>query len=212
MSVKYFTIPSGPFEVNTYLVYDNENRERAGFIIDPGGQETKIDNLIKENDINLQFILNTHCHIDHVAMVNYFKKKYNIPFYANENEQSIIDNLKEQADYLGFDFSGEAISIDKKLDENEEINVGDITVRTIFTPGHSPGSTSFLVNNQILFSGDTLFKQTIGRTDLFGGDSDKIISSIKNKLFKLNDDITVFPGHGRETTIGSEKKNNPYLI
>ena len=212
MSVKYFTIPSGPFEVNTYLVYDNENRERAGFIIDPGGQETKIDNLIKENDINLHFILNTHCHIDHVAMVNYFKKKYNIPFYANENEQSIIDNLKEQADYLGFDFSGEAISIDKKLDENEEINVGDITVRTIFTPGHSPGSTSFLVNNQILFSGDTLFKQTIGRTDLFGGDSDKIISSIKNKLFKLNDDITVFPGHGRETTIGSEKKNNPYLI
>ncbi|MCL5673698.1 MAG: MBL fold metallo-hydrolase [Deltaproteobacteria bacterium] len=209
--MKYFTIPSGPFEVNTYLIYDDENNERLGFIIDPGGQENKIDKLIKENNINLQFILNTHCHIDHVAMVNYFKKKYGIPLYANEDEQPIVDNLKEQAEYLGFDIA-ENITIDKKLKENEDINIGNINIKSIFTPGHSPGSTSFLVNNNFLFSGDTLFRQTIGRTDLFGGDFDKIIESIKNKLFKLDDDIIVHPGHGKDTAIGYEKKNNAYLM
>ena len=209
--MKYFTIPSGPFEVNTYLIYDDESTERLGFIIDPGGQENKIDKLIKENNINLQFILNTHCHIDHVAMINYFKKKYDIPLYANEDEQPIIDTLKEQADYLGFDIA-ENITIDKKLKENENINIGNINIQSIFTPGHSPGSTSYLVNNNLLFSGDTLFRQTIGRTDLFGGDFDKIIESIKNKLFKLNDDIIVYPGHGKDTSIGYEKKNNAYLM
>ncbi len=212
--MRFITIPAGAFEVNTYLVWDNKNEDKNkmkdGFIIDPGGQEKRIEKLVEENSINLRFILNTHCHIDHVAMDNYFKKKFNIPLYANKEEEIILANLKDQAEYLGLDFK-EDVVIDKYLIEGEIINAGSIRIKPIFTPGHSPGSTSFLMDEGYLFSGDTLFKQTIGRTDLLGGSFDKIIDSIKNRLFLLNDDVVVLPGHGDKTTIRYEKRNNAYL-
>ena len=212
--MKFYTIPAGPFEVNTYIVFNDETkeslREKEGFIIDPGGQENKIDQIIRDENIELKFILNTHCHIDHVAMDNYFKEKYGIGIIAAKEEEYIIKNLKEQAEYLGFKYTGD-IAIDRYLKEGEIINIKGIKVMPIFTPGHSPGSTSFLVDDKHLFSGDTLFKSTIGRTDLFGGSSEKIISSIKNKLMILKDEVKVYPGHGESTTIGYERKYNPYL-
>ncbi len=212
--MKFYTIPAGPFEVNTYIVFNDETkeslREKEGFIIDPGGQENKIDQIIRDENIELKFILNTHCHIDHVAMDNYFKEKYGIGIIAAKEEEYIIKNLKEQAEYLGFKYTGD-IAIDRYLKEGEIINIKGIKVMPIFTPGHSPGSTSFLVDDKHLFSGDTLFKSTIGRTDLFGGSSEQIISSIKNKLMILKDEVKVYPGHGESTTIGYERKYNPYL-
>lgn len=213
--MKFYTIPAGPFEVNTYLVFNDdikdEGGKKEGFIIDPGGQEKKIEKLIKDENIDLKFILNTHCHIDHVLMDNYFKENYGIKIIACKEEEFILKNLKEQADYLGFEFTGDVV-IDEYLTENKVINIGDINILPIFTPGHSPGSVSFLVNGEYLFSGDTLFKNTIGRTDILGGSFDNIISSIKKKLLILKDSTIVLPGHGEATTIGEEKKYNAYLM
>ena len=207
--MKFYTIPAGPFEVNTYIVFNDETKE--GFLIDPGGQEKKIEKIIRDENIDLKFILNTHCHIDHVSMDNYFKGKYSIDIIAAKEEEQILKNLEEQAEYLGFEYTGDVV-IDRYLKDGEVIELGDIKILSVFTPGHSPGSISFLVNDKHLFSGDTLFRNTIGRTDILGGSSEQIISSIKNKLMTLKDDVKVYPGHGEPTTIGYERKFNPYLI
>ncbi|HEC25717.1 MAG TPA: MBL fold metallo-hydrolase [bacterium] len=209
--MKFYTITAGPFEVNTYLVFDDKNNSKEGFLIDPGGQEKRIDKMIKDDNIDLKFILNTHCHIDHVALDNYFKEKYGIKIIASKEEEPILKNLKEQAEYLGFDYTGDVV-IDEYLKENTSISLGEINILPIFTPGHSPGSMSFLVDEKYLFSGDTLFKNTIGRTDFLGGSSDKIINSIKSKLLILDDDVSVLPGHGEATVIENERKYNAYLI
>lgn len=213
--MEYKVVQAGPFEVNTYVVYNTANTGpeglKPGFIIDPGGRESKIDEIIKKENIKLEFILNTHCHIDHVLKDNYFKNKYGIKIMANQAESVILENLREQADYLGFDFNDE-IKIDKFLKDGEVISLGDIKIKTIYTPGHSPGGVSFLVNDKFLFSGDTLFKNTIGRTDLLGGSMDDIIKSIKNKLLVLGDDVKVLPGHGEPSLISEEKKYNPYIL
>ena len=207
--MKFYTIPAGPFEVNTYIVFNDETKE--GFLIDPGGQEKKIEKIIRDENIDLRFILNTHCHIDHVSMDNYFKGKYSIDIIAAKEEEQILKNLEEQAEYLGFEYTGDVV-IDRYLKDGEVIELGDIKILSVFTPGHSPGSVSFLVNDKHLFSGDTLFRNTIGRTDILGGSSEQIISSIKNKLMTLEDGVKVYPGHGEPTTIGYERKFNPYLI
>jgi glyoxylase-like metal-dependent hydrolase (beta-lactamase superfamily II) len=207
--MKFYTIPAGPFEVNTYIVFNDETKE--GFLIDPGGQEKKIEKIIRDENIDLKFILNTHCHIDHVSMDNYFKGKYSIDIIAAKEEEQILKNLEEQAEYLGFEYTGDVV-IDRYLKDGEVIELGDIKILSVFTPGHSPGSVSFLVNDKHLFSGDTLFRNTIGRTDILGGSSEQIISSIKNKLMTLEDGVKVYPGHGESTTIGYERKFNPYLI
>ncbi len=213
--MKFYTIPAGPFEVNSYLVFNDEEKEtggkKEGFLIDPGGQEKKIEKIIRDENIDLKFILNTHCHIDHVSMDNYFKEKYSIDIIAAKEEEQILKNLEEQAEYLGFEYTGDVV-IDRYLKDGEVIELGDMKILSVFTPGHSPGSVSFLVNDKHLFSGDTLFRNTIGRTDILGGSSEQIISSIKNKLMTLKDDIKVYPGHGEPTTIGYERKFNPYLI
>ena len=217
--MKFYMIPAGPFEVNTYIVFNDnvdnaeetKNGRKEGFIIDPGGQENKIEKIIKDENIDLKFILNTHCHIDHVIMDNYFKEKYGIDIIAAKEEEYILKNLEEQAEYLGFEYTGD-VFIDRYLKDGEIIEIEGIKILPIFTPGHSPGSVSFLVNDKHLFSGDMLFKNTIGRTDILGGSSEQIISSIKNKLMVLDDALKVYPGHGEPTTIGYERKFNPYLI
>ena len=214
--MKFYTIPAGPFEVNTYIVFndkgeESKNGKKEGFIIDPGGQEKKIEKIIKDENIDLKFILNTHCHIDHVLFDNYFKEKYAIDIIAAKEEEYILKNLEEQAEYLGFEYTGE-VKIDRYLKDGEVIEIEDIKILPIFTPGHSPGGVSFLINDEHLFSGDTLFRNTVGRTDLFGGSQEQLISSIKNKLMILDDALKVYPGHGEPTTIGYERKFNPYLI
>ena len=214
--MKFYTIPAGPFEVNTYIVFDDNageaaNKKREGFIIDPGGQEKKIEKIIKDENIDFKFILNTHCHIDHVLMDNYFKEKYGIDIIAAKEEEYILQNLEEQAGYLGFEYTG-GVVIDRYLKDGEIIEIEGIKILPIFTPGHSPGGVSFLINDTHLFSGDTLFRNTVGRTDILGGSSEQLIGSIKNKLMVLDDTLKVYPGHGEPTTIGYERKFNPYLI
>lgn len=209
--MKFYTFPAGPFEVNTYLVFDDLNPGKEGFLIDPAGMEKKIERTIIEEGINIKFILNTHCHIDHVYKVNYFKEKFGIPLIAGKQEEYILDHLPEQAEYLGFDFNGN-VAIDEYLEEKETLKLEGISILPMLTPGHSPGSACFLVNEKNLFSGDTLFRNTIGRTDILGGSQEQIIKSIKTKLMVLPDDVAVYAGHGESTSIGYERKYNPYII
>ncbi|MCL5674366.1 MAG: MBL fold metallo-hydrolase [Candidatus Omnitrophica bacterium] len=208
--MEFKSIIAGPFEVNTYIVWDDKSEMKEGFIIDPAGEKIYIEDIIKENNVKPLFILNTHCHIDHVILDNYFKNRFNIPLYAHKEEKLLLARLKEQSQFLGLPSFNEKITIDRYIKEDEIINAGSIRIKAVFTPGHSPGSMSFLVDEAYLFSGDTLFKESIGRTDLLGGDAKKIIESIKNRIFLLNDNVIVLPGHGGQTTIGYEKTHNWY--
>lgn len=209
--MKFYTFPAGPFEVNTYLVFNDSSLAREGFLIDPAGMEKKIEKTIIDEGINIRFIINTHCHIDHVYKVNYFKEKFGIPFIASKKEEYILDRLQEQAEYLGFEFNG-SVKIDDYLEGKDSLTAGGLSILPLLTPGHSPGSACFLVNERTLFSGDTLFKNTVGRTDIPGGSQEQIIESIKTKLMKLPDDVKVYPGHGESSSIGYERKYNPYIV
>lgn len=194
------TIPAGIYDANCYIVIDEDTRE-AG-IIDPGGDEIKLEEIIKSLDIKPKFILLTHAHVDHVGAVEYLSKLLNIPFYMHESEVKYIEN-----DNYVF---GNIRKADGYLDENTELYLGNHRINVIHTPGHTEGGVCFLIDKN-LFSGDTLFQGAIGRTDFSGGDFGKIISSIKTKLLPLGDDITVYPGHGPKSSIGFEKRNNPFL-
>lgn len=193
------TIPAGIYDANCYIVIDEETRE-AG-IIDPGGDEIKLEEIIKDLNIKPKFILLTHAHVDHVGAVEYLSKLLNIPFYMHEAEEEYIKND---------DLFGNIRKADGYLDENTELYIGKHKVNVIHTPGHTKGGVCFLIDKD-LFSGDTLFQGAVGRTDFAGGDYGKIITSIKTKLLPLGDDVTVYPGHGPKSSIGFEKNNNPFL-
>ncbi len=173
----------GPLETNCYLVADEETKETA--IIDPGDEAGKIFSAIEKNNLKPKFILLTHNHPDHIGALKKVKEKLDI-------------------EILG-------------VKEGDEIKLGDIVIKTIATPGHSEESVCFIVDDpadggaSVIFSGDTLFKNGIGRTDLEGGDFNQIQKSLKH-LMQFPDNFKVFPGHGEETTIGEERKNNPFLV
>ncbi|MDO5038797.1 MBL fold metallo-hydrolase [Clostridium sp.] len=194
------TIPAGIYDANCYLIIDNDTKE-AG-IIDPGGDELKLKQIIEGLNINPKFILLTHAHLDHVGAVEYLSQSFNIPFYVNEAEMKYVEN-----DNYVF---GNIRKPDGFLTEDSNLYIGKTKVNVICTPGHTEGGVCFLIGDD-LFSGDTLFQGSIGRTDFSGGDFGKIINSIRVKLLPLGDYITVYPGHGPKTTIGFEKKNNPFL-
>lgn len=194
------TIPAGIYDANCYIVIDEKTRE-AG-IIDPGGDEVKLLEIINGLNIKPKFILLTHAHLDHVGAVEYLSDKLKIPFYVHEAEQKYIDNKS----YV----YGSIRKADGYLTEDSNLSIGDKKVKVIHTPGHTEGGVSFLIGDS-LFSGDTLFNGAIGRTDFAGGDFGKIITSIKTKLLPLGDYVDVYPGHGPKSTIGFERKNNPFL-
>lgn len=189
---------------NTYVVYNEKTKN--GFIIDPGYDAEEIIKEIKE--IKIKYVLLTHCHFDHMEYVNKF-----IDFYLAKlicSEKTNI-NIKDPYINLSEDIGGEAVVLkeaDFILKDGEEINSENIKIKCIYTPGHTNGSVCYLVNNSFLFSGDTLFFQNCGRWDLPTGREEDIIKSIKEKIYKLNDEVIVYPGHGKETKIGYEKKFN----
>ena len=193
-------IPAGIYDANCYILIDEKTRE--GAIIDPGGDELKLERIIKDLDFKPKFILLTHAHMDHVGGVEYLSKLLKIPFYMHENEEHYIEN-----DNTVF---GNIRKADGFLKEDTKLNIGNLDIKVIHTPGHTQGGVCFLVDGK-LFSGDTLFQGSIGRTDFPGGDMNTILSSIKDKLLILGDEVEVYPGHGPKTTIGFEKKINPFL-
>ena len=197
---------------NTYVVYD-ETKEAA--IIDCGAyfpkEKALLKDFISQNQLSLKHLLNTHLHLDHSFGNKFIYDTYGIaPEYHRLEEQ--IPSLKEQAARFGIKVEDEKIKATRYLEEGDIISFGNTELEAILIPGHSPASLCFYSKaDNVLFTGDVLFEESIGRTDLWGGNYHQLISGIKNKLLILQEDTVVYPGHGPKTTIKSEKINNPYL-
>ena len=194
------TIIAGMYEENCYLLIDDKTKECG--IIDPGGNAKGIENVIKSKGLDAKFILITHGHADHVDGVEEISNDLNIPFYISK-----IDEEYMAKDNFVF---GTLPKASMYLKEGDTVTLGSHTIKVIETPGHTKGGLCFLVDD-LLFTGDTLFQGSVGRSDFIGGDMGELINGIKTKLLPLGDDIKVFPGHGPSSTIGFEKIRNPYL-
>jgi len=202
------TVVSGMFAVNTYVVWCDETGE--GVIIDPGPKIDKIMKEIDKNEIKIKNILLTHAHIDHVEGLGELKTKINVPVVLGKNEEKVYRAIPNFAKMLGIENFKVPEEPDIFIKDNDTIDFGNVTLHVMELPGHSPGSVAYY-NEDVIFSGDVIFYNSIGRTDLPGGDFVTIMNSIKNKLFKLNPSAKIFPGHGDPTTIDNELKHNPFL-
>ena len=204
--MEIFTLANGPFMVNTYLVV---NGSRA-FIIDPGSNIKPVLVKIESEKLELEAVIATHGHIDHIDGVNAVKKMFKVPFYVNDMDTELIQTVRMQARMFGVPDPGD-ISADRNLPSSGEIEIAGLKLGLMYTPGHSKGSVSIMIED-VIFSGDTLFNFSIGRTDLPGGDYEELITSIKSKILVMHDSTRVLSGHGPETTVGREKKMNPFLV
>lgn len=202
------TFPLGLIGANSYLLIDEESKE--AILIDLGGDFTQIKNELEKNNATLKFILNTHGHFDHIMGERDAQNIVDVPIFVHENDKNLVENLPKQLERFGFVQNAEPPKNIKTFTENDTFKLGDKEIKVIHTPGHTPGSVCFLIDKN-LFSGDTLFYTSVGRTDFEGGSFKELSNSIKEKLFKLDDDITVYPGHDTKTSIGYEKKYNCYF-
>lgn len=205
MILKHFTV--GFLEVNNYLLIDEISKEAV--LIDCTEKNPKIEKAIKENEAKLKYILLTHGHFDHVLGVNEFKKLYGCKALIHQNDEIMLQNVDKFSSSFGFN-KAEAQNADGYLEDNQSIYFGGYEIKVIHTPGHSQGSVCYLVDD-MLFSGDTLFKECVGRTDLYGGNFEQLKENIENKLFTLEGHTKVFPGHGEFSTIEHERTNNEFL-
>lgn len=205
------TFEFNPFAENTYVVYDDT---LEGVIIDPGCYEREekeeLDNFITNEKITIKFLLDTHAHIDHVLGNYHVKEKYKVPFLMHKKDEPVLKAVKSYAPNYGFANYTEALP-DQFLEEGDEVTFGKSKFSVLFLPGHAPGHIGFYnPSEKILISGDVLFRGSVGRTDLPGGNHETLINSIHQKLFVLPDDVVVYPGHGPTTTLGEEKISNPF--
>lgn len=202
-----------PFYENTYLVYDDITKEAA--LIDPGCYEyyeqKELEDFIGKNELHIKYLINTHCHIDHIFGNAFVKGKYNPKYYASDDDIFLLDIMIQQSKIYGTPLKPSP-KPDIFITEKETITLGNVVGKFIFTPGHSPGGYClYFPDEKIIFTGDTLFKGSIGRTDLWGGNYDTLINSIKEKLLTLPDDTKIYPGHETDSTIGEEKRNNQFV-
>jgi hydroxyacylglutathione hydrolase len=199
----------GPFYENCYILADDHIK--SAVIIDPGGDGQRLASIIESRQYLLQSILNTHGHIDHIAAVHELQHKFKIPFYLHAEDETIVQQAENYAALFGYPFD-KTPTVNRPLSDGQILTLGAAEIVVIHTPGHTRGSCCFYIaSEKVLLSGDTLFRESIGRTDLPGGDYPAIQQSIKSKLYALPDNITVYPGHGPKTTIGYEKANNPFV-
>jgi len=196
----------GSFAANCYLVACDETRE--GVIIDPGAEAKHILSLVEKEKISVKHIINTHGHVDHVGANEEVRAGLGAPILIHEADGEMCK--KPHASLAAFVGKVKLAEPDRLLKDGDMIKAGTLEFKVIETPGHTKGSVSLLVGG-VLFTGDTLFAGSIGRTDLPGGSFDEIIRSIKEKLLVFPDETVVYPGHGPESTIGDEKKYNPFL-
>ena len=207
MKIIHYT--TGPISVNTFVVYDEETKDC--FILDPGGYKQEIVDKIRELELRPSYIILTHGHGDHIGGIARLKQEFpDIKVVANKNEVELLEDSRKNDSLEMF---GRALSVtpDILTDDMDTMKVGNMELLFIFTPGHTPGGQSILVDGH-LFAGDTLFRFSVGRTDFWGGSFPQLKKSIVEKLFTLPDDTVVLPGHMGFTTIGEEKKYNPFGI
>lgn len=207
--LKLFTF--NPFQENTYVLY----RNNKAWIIDPGcsnGNERKmVESFIKKENLTPQYILNTHCHIDHVLGNKWAKDFYDIPLLIPQGEKPVLDSLPQVAKMYGVP-ADTSPDPDQYIKDNEILFLDDQAWTLIAAPGHSPDSICFYSKDEkMIIAGDVLFYESIGRTDLPGGNHQLLLQNIRNRLFVLPPDTTVYPGHGPHTTIGHEIVHNPFL-
>lgn len=201
------TVCVGQMQVNCYILAGKSNS--PCIIIDPGDEENKIRRALEKYKLKPHLIINTHAHIDHIGCDD----KFDVPIYIHREDLALLkDPQLNLSNFLNSSYS--IRSNIKTLKDKEIIELDGIQLEVIHTPGHTPGGICLLMkkpDNKILFTGDSLFCQGIGRTDFPGADSELLIKSIKDKLLKLSDDTVIYPGHGASSTIGEERRNNPFL-
>jgi hydroxyacylglutathione hydrolase len=202
-------LPVGMLQCNCSILGDETTRE--AIVVDPGDEVDEILRILAEHELKVKAIVITHAHIDHIGGAQKLKAATAAPVYMNRNDTPLYDTLDMQAGWLGMP-TPERTEIDKGLEEGDSLSLGPAELHALHTPGHTQGSVSLWIplENKLL-AGDTLFRDSIGRTDLPGGDGRKILRSIHEKLLILPEDAVVIPGHGESTTIGREKRFNPFL-
>lgn len=202
------------FGINSYVVYDPATLECA--VIDPGmsspQEEDAIVGFIEKNNLKVTSVINTHLHLDHAAGNGFLKVRYGVPVKAHKGDLFLGERMQEQARMFGLteDFSGAGVT--EYLEDGDVVEIGEGRLQVIAVPGHSAGSIAFYdAKDGFVIVGDALFQGSIGRTDLPGGDYGTLLGSIRNRLMTLPDSTVVYSGHGPSTTIGAEKRSNPYL-
>ena len=199
----------GPLQTNSYLVGHLSTREAV--LIDGGAVPLQLLKLIQINELNLKYVLLTHGHIDHIAGVEEVRQTTGCKIIIHQKESPILKNSEQAALQWGLN-PPQFKEPDGFIEEDDKISIGELTLTALLTPGHTPGGLSYYSPDlNIIFAGDTLFRQSIGRSDLPGGNSETLITSIKTKILPLPDDTIVAPGHGPQSTIGFERNSNPFL-
>ena len=208
--IKKFTF--NPFQENTYVVYDQANR---ALIFDPGcssiEEERTLFEFLDRHQLTPVALINTHCHIDHILGNHAVLEKYNIPFWAPDGEQMILESgtITAQMYHIPYQPSPNP---DQWIGTNHNVTISGEEWKIISAPGHSPASLVFYQpSSEFAIAGDVLFRESIGRTDLPGGNHQQLLTNIREKLFILPEETVIYPGHGPETTIGYEKKHNPFV-
>jgi glyoxylase-like metal-dependent hydrolase (beta-lactamase superfamily II) len=205
------TFPVGPLQCNCSILGDEATG--TAVVIDPGGDPELIAARLTELGLKLTHLVHTHAHLDHVGGSAELKRTAGGQAWLHKGDQWLHENLALQGRMIGMS-SPEAVALDGWLEEGDRFDAAGSQLEVLHTPGHSPGSCTFVLGvegRQLVFAGDTLFAGSIGRTDLWGGDSGTIIASLKGKLMELDDDAEVICGHGPRTTIGQERHSNPFL-
>ena len=212
--MKIKQIQNNPFQENTYVVWDEATMEAA--IVDCGAlfpqEEEKIETFVNENNLKIKYILNTHLHLDHCFGNAWAAERYGVLPMAHEDDETLLARMGEQARMFGLPFKVRTEKLGEYLKDGDILKLGNNEIKVIHTPGHSRGGLCFYIPAAgWLISGDSLFEGSIGRTDLEGGSYTTLIKSITERLLTLPEETVVYPGHGAYTTIGEEKKSNPFL-
>ena len=198
---------TGPLDVNCYVVYDDQTKN--GFMVDPGGVSKTLTSFIETQHIKIKMIFLTHGHGDHIGGAREYREKYQAPIYAHKEEGIVLGSAMYNSSAMMFGYPVE-LQADVYVTDGQEIPFEGHTIKILHTPGHSPGGICILIEKW-LFCGDTLFAGSVGRTDFPLCSTKDLFDGIRNKLFTLDPDTMVFPGHGPSTTIGFEKEHNPFF-
>ena len=203
-------IPVTPFQQNCTLIWDEASK--VGAVIDPGGDLDRIEAAIREQGISIEKILLTHGHIDHAGGAAELRERLKVPIEGpHEADRFLLDSLPETGAGYGLP-EARAVTPDRWLDEGDAVSIGPLAFDILHAPGHSPGSVVFVSRDaRFALVGDVVFKGSVGRTDLPGGNHDQLIRAIKEKVLPLGDDIAFIPGHGPTSTLGEERLTNPFL-